>query len=85
MLNTPSFFSIAALILDKYSTDIILARRNSFFQQMISNQKKWIYIYSDFNSIIFIKDKDWQKDLIDRLKRKELIYPHKGLSIYFPA
>ena len=72
-------------LLDKYSTDIILARRNSFFQQMISNQKKWIYIYSDFNSIVFVKDNGCQNGVMDKLKRGELIYPHKELSIYFPA
>ena len=70
-------------LLDRYSTDIILAKRNPFFHRLISKQKKWIYIYSDSESIIFIKNKDSYKDIVERLKRKELIYPRKELSIYF--
>jgi len=70
-------------LLDRYPTDIILAKRNPFFHRLISKQKKWIYIYSDSESIIFIKNKDIYKDIVDRLKRKELIYPRKVLSLYF--
>ena len=70
-------------LLDRYPTDIILAKRNPFFHRLISKQKKWIYIYSDSESIIFIKNKDSYKDIVDRLKRKELVYPRKELSVYF--
>lgn len=71
-------------LLSKYPTDIILAKRNLLSQRLISTQGEWIYIYSDRISIIFIKNKDSQKDIIEKLKRKELKYPHKKLSIYFP-
>jgi len=70
-------------LLDRYPTDIILVKRKPFFYHLISNQKKWIYIYSDSDSIIFIKNKDSNQGIVDKLKRKELIYPRKELSVYF--
>ena len=70
--------------LDKYPADIILARRNHFFQQLITSQQKWIYVYSDNLSMIFVKKEESRKELFEKLGRKELVYPRKRLSIYFP-
>jgi hypothetical protein len=71
-------------LLDKYPTDIILARRSPFFRQLMSRGDEWVYVYSNRNSIVFIKNEDSQKNIIERLKRKELTYSHQGISIYFP-
>ncbi|MCK4821927.1 hypothetical protein KA005_39550, partial [bacterium] len=71
-------------VLIKYPTDIILARRNPLFQRLIATHKEWIYAYSDPISIIFVKEEDSQQKVIERLKRKEMVYPNKGLSVYFP-
>jgi len=71
-------------LLDKYPTDIILAKRNLFSQQMISIQKKWRYIYSDTESIIFIKRNKSNKNIFEKIKKKQLIYPQEGLTTYFP-
>lgn len=71
-------------LINKYSTNIILARQSLFFHQLISSQSEWVYIYSDPLSIIFIKNEDSQKGILEKLKRKELRYPHAPLSIYFP-
>lgn len=71
-------------LLDKYPTDIILVRRDLFFQQLIKTQQKWIYVYSDNLSMIFVKNEESRKELLVKLGRKELVYPRKKLSIYFP-
>ena len=71
-------------LLDKYPTDIVMARRNLFSQRLISAQREWIYIYSDRISIIFVKNKDSQKDIIEKLTKKELKYPQAALSRFFP-
>ena len=70
--------------LAKYPSDIILARRDPFFQQMITEQKKWIYVYSDSISMIFVKKGDAQREVLTKLNKKKLIYPTTKLSIYFP-
>lgn len=71
-------------VMDKYPSDIILARRDPFFQQMISGQEKWIYVYSDSISMIFVKKGDAQREVLTKLEKKKLIYPTTKLSIYFP-
>lgn len=71
-------------LLNKYPTDIILTRQSLFFHRLISTQREWIYVYSDPLSIIFVKNEDSQKDILERLKRKELRYPHTALTVYFP-
>jgi hypothetical protein len=68
-------------LLNKYPTDIILARRDPFSIKMINKQSNWIYIYSDKISIIFLKRDSNQKEIV---KKKGLIYPTKISSIYFP-
>jgi len=71
-------------VLDKYETDIILARRSPHFIEMIESPKKWIYIYSDQTSLIFLKDSDKMQKIIDKINRKEISYPKQEISIYFP-
>jgi len=72
-------------LLNKYSTDIILARRNSFSQRMIPDPSDdWIYIYSDNISMIFLNNSESIKYVIEKFINKTLIYPEDELSIYFP-
>jgi hypothetical protein len=72
------------LLLSKYPSDILLARRSSFFLNMISNQNDWIYVYSDRTSIIFLKNNDSNREVLIKLRNKELVYPRNTLSICFP-
>lgn len=73
-------------LLEKYPPDIILGRQNLIYQRLISTLEGWIHVYSDPTSIIFIRNSSSQKDVLERLKRKELIYPDKNTppSVYFP-
>jgi len=71
-------------LLDKYPTDIILARRTPYSVKMIKAQGDWVYIYSDKTSIIFLNNYGSQKENIKKIKNKELTYPEKTPSIYFP-
>jgi len=73
-------------LLEKYPADIILGRQNLLYQRLISTQERWIYVYSDSTSIVFIKNSSSQRDVLERLREKELIYPDNNtpLSVYFP-
>jgi hypothetical protein len=72
-------------LVNKYPTDIILAKRDSFSQRMIHDlSDDWKYIYSDKISIIFLKKKEPLKEIIEKFNSKKLVYPRDELSIYFP-
>ena len=72
-------------LINKYPTDIILSRRDLFSQRMINDlSEDWIYIYSDKISIIFLKNGRSLKEVIDKFKSNNLVYPKDELSIYFP-
>ena len=72
-------------LLDKYPSDIVLAKRNPFSQGMITTpSNEWLYVYSDNISIIFLKKNENTKEVIKRFKAKKLVYPVDELSIYFP-
>jgi hypothetical protein len=72
-------------LLNKYPADIILARRDQFSQRMINDlSENWIYIYSDKISIVFLKNEKSLKEVIDKFKSRNLVYPKDELSIYFP-
>lgn len=71
-------------ILRKYPADILLVRRNHLSQRLIAANKEWIYAYSDHTAIIFVKDEGSQRNVIMRLRKKELKYPGSEPSIFFP-
>jgi hypothetical protein len=72
-------------LLNKYPTDIMLARRDQFSQRMINDlTDEWIYIYSDKISVIFLKNREPMKEVIEKFISKKLVYPKIELSIYFP-
>ena len=70
--------------INKYKSDIILARKNLISKKMIDANLKWIYIYSDSISIIFIKNEECHGDIFGKIKKKKLVYPKRRLSIFFP-
>jgi len=72
-------------LLEKYSTDIVLARRDLFSQRMITvPSEDWVYIYSDNLSIIFLKNREPMKEVIEKFRHKKLVYSQDELSLYFP-
>ena len=73
-------------LLEKYPPDIILGRQNPLYQRLIATQDRWIYVYSDATSIVFIRNSGSQMHVLERLKRNELEYPDNKtpISIYFP-
>ena len=73
-------------LLEKYPADIILGRQNRLYQRLLSTEKRWVYVYSDPTSIVFVRDGGSQRDILNKFRRKELIYPGKDTKplIYFP-
>jgi len=73
-------------LLEKYPADIILGRQNFLYQRLISTQDRWIYVYSDSTSILFIRNHATQSGVLKKLKRKKLQYPGDSVphSGYFP-
>jgi hypothetical protein len=71
-------------LINKYPTDIILSRRTPYAIKLIKERQNWIYIYSDMISIIFLKNNENNKEIIQRFKNKNFIYPKEGASLYFP-
>ena len=73
-------------LLDRYPADIIFGRQNRLYQRLIATEKRWVYVYSDPTSIVFIRDGGSQRDILDKFRRKELVYPGKDTkpSFYFP-
>ena len=72
-------------LMEKYPTDIVLARRDSFSKRMINvSSDDWIYIYSDKISMIFLKNGEPIKEVIEKFRHKKLIYSMDELSLYFP-
>jgi len=73
-------------LLDKYPADIILGIQNPLYQRLISTQDRWINIYSDPTAIVFMRNGDSQRDILDKFSKKKLLLPQlSGRSlVYFP-
>jgi hypothetical protein len=71
-------------VIHKYKTDILLVRRSPHFRELIESQEKWIYLYSDQVSFIFLKDSTKMQKILEKINKKEIVYPDKEISIYFP-
>ena len=71
-------------LLNKYPADIILGRQNKLYQQLISTDARYIYVYSDPTSIVFLKDVDSQRDILNKFRREKLLNPKGEASPYFP-
>jgi hypothetical protein len=71
-------------LLNKYPADIILGRQNKLYQQLISTEVRYIYVYSDPTSIVFVKNDKSQRDILNKFRKKKLICPSGEVSPYFP-
>ena len=73
-------------LLEKYPPDIILGRQDPLYQRLISTQDRWVYVYSDPTSIVFVREGNSQKGLLEKFRKKELISPGKDTkpAVYFP-
>jgi len=73
-------------LMEKYPPDIILGRQNLLYQRLIATEKRWVYVYSDPTSIVFVREGGSQGHILNKFQRKELTYPSKdtGPSFYFP-
>lgn len=74
-----------ARLLKKFPPDIILARQIPFFQKMPMNKEPgWIYAYSDPGSIIFIRDSEKNREMLERLRAGKFTYSGIGREPFFP-
>jgi len=71
-------------LLNKYPADIMLGGQNPMYQQLISTPGRWVYLYSDPTSIVFVRDNITQRGVINKFRRKKLVYPDSNVSTYFP-
>ena len=71
-------------LLEKYPSDIIIARQIPFFQGLIRHENPWVYVYSDPIAIVFLHNTDKNKEALERFKAGRFEYPEGPPSIYFP-
>jgi hypothetical protein len=73
-------------LLEKYPADIVLGRQDTLYQQLISAAGKYVYVYSDPTAIVFIRDSESQKDILEKFHKGQLSYAQTGEKswIYFP-
>ena len=71
-------------LISTYQADILLMRQIPFFQELIKENEKWVYVYSDKTAIIFLKKNRYNQEMLARFKRGLLEYPHAAPSVFFP-
>ena len=71
-------------LIEKYPSDVVLARQIPFFQKLIQQGGPWIYVYSDPIAIIFLRNSEKNSGAIQRFKAGRFEYPKPPPSIYFP-
>ncbi len=71
-------------LINKYPTDIILAKQSVFFHNFINESKTWVYVYSDNTAIIFLRDHEKNKEVLERFRTGQIERPKLPLSVYFP-
>lgn len=72
-------------IVDMYNIDIIFINKvvnNDLAQLVIQKQDKWLYIYQDNNSLIFIRNNENNKKLIENLIKGKLFIPEEAKRYY---
>jgi hypothetical protein len=70
-------------LIEKYPADILLARQNSFFQELAKHSNQWLYVYSDYTAILFLKNNKRNQSFLQRFQTGQFIRPGPP-SIYFP-
>lgn len=71
-------------LIEKYPADVLLLRRHVYSEEMVHGNNDWVYLYSDGISLVFIKDNESQRNIINKLRANELVYPEKEILPYFP-
>ncbi|OQX16091.1 MAG: hypothetical protein BWK80_40465, partial [Desulfobacteraceae bacterium IS3] len=71
-------------LINKYPSDIILAKQSPFFHNFINESKTWVYVYSDNTAIIFLRNSEKNKDVFERFRTGQIERPKLPLSVYFP-
>lgn len=71
-------------LLEKYPPDIILGKQNQMYHHLMSTQDRWVYVYSDPVSIVFVRKSGLQKGVLERLQKMDTPYRRRELSVYFP-
>lgn len=71
-------------LLEHYPTEIAVTYRGHPVSPLLRRDGKWVYIYSDPVSFIFIKKTPSQSALLEKFKAKQLLRPRTP-STYFPG
>ena len=71
-------------LIEKYPSDVLLARQIPFFQALIQRGGPWIYVYSDPMAIVFLHNSEKNAEALERFKAGRFEYPDSAPSIYFP-
>jgi hypothetical protein len=71
-------------LVKKYPADIILSGQIPFFWDLIKTSKEWVYVYSDRAAMIFVRNKEENRSILNNFKAGRLVYPHDPVSIHFP-
>ena len=71
-------------LIEKYPSDIILSRQTPFYQALIEQGSKWIYVYSDPIAIVLLRNSQKNKEALQRFKAGRFEYTKSPPSIYFP-
>jgi len=71
-------------LIEKYPSDILLARQIPFFQALIHQGSPWTYVYSDPTAILFLRNSEKNAEALERFKAGRFEYPKSPPSIHFP-
>jgi len=71
-------------LLEKYPADIILGRQNPLYQQMMTAENEWIYVYSDPTSMVFLRDNRVNREVLKKFRKNALTYSSEKISPFFP-
>ena len=71
-------------LIQKYPSDILLARQLPFFRDLIKDQAEWVYVYSDSLAIVFIRNTVKNLKMLKQFRSGGYRYPKSAPSIYFP-
>ena len=72
-------------IVDLYNIDIIFINKvvnNDLAQLVIQKQDKWLYIYQDNNALIFLRNNEKNKALVENLIKGKLFIPEEAKKYY---
>ena len=71
-------------LIEKYPSDVLLARQIPYFQALIHKGGPWIYVYSDPMAIVFLHNSEKNAEALEQFKAGRFEYPDSLPSIYFP-